>query len=508
MNEPSRTSYLAAPVLLRLHPGLVLALVIAAVFGIYLEMINDGMVPDATDWAMYVMHARNIITGHPYAETGYIFQPESSYMGANSYPSGFPLMLVPFYVAFGFKVRVFKVVSDVALALSLWPIYIFSRRFVAPQNALLIVVATAFCFEYVVTQNTINSDAPYQLLSFAALVFLFWIYDRGNDVYRGWIWGALAGLLCAAAYLIRPVGAALLLAVAATELARRRKLSVFAVALLVTFASLVLINNAIFHKDDAYKSQFIFSSVLIARHAITYLGLLSYVFANPLSHALRYLLWLPSVLLALLGLWTSVQRKGLTLVESYWVIMLGVLFVYHIPNARYLLPLLPIYLVYTVLGAEAVLQQVPQAYRSGLRLLGVVALLLAPAINLARIRTFNQETLIARPTFDHLCQQIGARTGAHEYLLFWNPRVLALYTNRPSSTYPLSNPLQVQRFLNRIQPNYIVYEKDWKEDRKFLAPVIEAQPQRYVTVYENAQFKLMEVVGAPNRRLNPPAPIP
>jgi hypothetical protein len=203
------------------------------------------------------------------------------------------------------------------------------------------------------------------------------------------------------------------------------------------------------------------------------------------------------MLLAGLGIWAGIRRNGLTLVEFYGAILLGVLCVYWVPNARYLLPLMPIFLVYILMGAVTALARVPQNYRAVLQAAGVVLLLAAPAANLAHIRDGNRDTLIATPAFNQLVQQIEAVTGAHDYVIFWNPRVLALYTGRSSSPYPLAGPAGVQRFVDRVQPQYVVLDKDWEGDRQYLAPAIDSQAQRYVTVFENSQFRLDRVVGVP-----------
>ncbi len=475
---------------MKVRPGIVAALIVVAVFCVYLATMTDGMVPSATDWAMYVMHARNILHGRPYAETPYVVYPETIYEGANSYPSGFPLMLAPVYAVFGLNIRAFKIVSDAALALSLLPIYLLSRRYLSPLSAMLIMLATAFGSLYVTSQNTVNSDGPYQFLSFAAMVLVLWLYDRGKD---NWLWGFGAGLVLAACYLTRPIGIALVLGVAIADVLRRRRISAFVIFLLGTFVLLVLVNNSMFHKDSAYKDQFVLSPVLIVKHAIAYLGYLSYLFANPFSNVFRYLLWVPSMLLALVGIWSIVRRKGFTLVEFYWPLLGAVLCAYWVPNARYLLPLLPIFLIYIFVGAQTALERIPPSYRVWLQVAAAALLLAAPAMNLLRIRTFNQDTLIATPAFNQLCEQIGTRTGAHDFVMFWNPRVLALYTGRSSSPYPVSDAPAVQRFVDRVQPKYVVLDKNWEGDRQYLAPVMDSQPLRYATIYENEQFKLARV---------------
>ena len=103
-----------------LVPGLAAVFLAGLLFFFAIEL-TPGIHSDGTDWAMYVMHARNIVTGHPYAETGYVFQRESTTEeGANAYPSGVPLLLVPLYALKGFDLKLFKILNAAFLALSLW----------------------------------------------------------------------------------------------------------------------------------------------------------------------------------------------------------------------------------------------------------------------------------------------------------------------------------------------------------------------------------------------------
>src|ERR1700742_4260616 len=88
---------------------------------LYLALVTPGVDPITTDWAMYVMHARNIATGHAYADTVYVYQPETAMYGASTYPSGYALLLTPVYALFGVNILAFKIVTDLALSLSLWP---------------------------------------------------------------------------------------------------------------------------------------------------------------------------------------------------------------------------------------------------------------------------------------------------------------------------------------------------------------------------------------------------
>ena len=471
------------------------AFIVAIAFCVYFAVLSNGVGMQGTDWAMYVMHARNILHGRAYADTPYVFQPEANFQGPRSYPSGFALLLVPLYAIFGMSIKAFKIAVDAELALSLVPIYLFCRRYVSTWSALCIIVATAFGWGYMQAQNELGSDAQYQLLSFAAIVLLLWMYEGGKDNAQGWFWGVLCGAIAAVAYLSRPIGLALVVAVAIADVLRRRRISIFLIAFLLSIASFVLINNALFHKDSSYSDEFTFSLRLIASHAVDYFIGLSEVFTNPVSNQFRHLAWAPFVLLTATGVWTKIRRTGLSFVELYCAVVLAVLCVYWLSNTRYLLPVLPIFLCYAALGLGVLIDRLPAQFRLVVWLAAAAALLVAPSFNLLRIQSFRHDTLAETPDFRQLCAELGAKTGAHDYVLFWNPRVLALYTDRPASAYPLVPQEDLQRYVDRVQPNYIVIDRQWDQDQQYLSPMMDARPGKYVPVFENQRFKIEQVVN-------------
>ncbi len=202
---------------------------------LYLALATPGVDPITTDWAMYVMHARNIATGHAYADTFYVYQPEVAATGGATYPSGYPLLLAPVYAIFGMNILAFNIVTDLALSLSLWPIYLLFRRYLGLAQSLLLTTAFGFSAAYLTLQDKLGSDALYQLVSFAALVFVIRVFESGRDVSSPWRSGALAGLLLAGVEITRPVGLSLALAVLAYDALNRRRPTRFALALLAAF---------------------------------------------------------------------------------------------------------------------------------------------------------------------------------------------------------------------------------------------------------------------------------
>jgi len=473
---------------------------LAAAFVVFLyaflaAQLSPGMHSEGTDWAMYVTHARNIVKGLPYAQTGYVFQPESTTeAGANSYPSGYPLLLAPLYAVFGLNIRLFKLVNVAFLVLSLWPVYWYARRTLPPLYSLLLIVSLGFSTLFLGIFDMIGSDAPYQLVSFRVLLLLLHIYDRRLNETNSWKWGLLAGFSIAGAYFIRPFGLAFLLAAAGTELLRKRRLTAFLVAIITALAPLVLLNNLLLYRDSSYAHQFTWSIPLIARHAVAHAGYLSYVFANPLSQHFRYLLWAATLLLALFAFWKRV-RDGLGIAELYLLAILAAIGVYWSPSPRYLLCVMPVYMVYMFEGFRTLVARAPRRFVRPLEVAAAALLLFAPAANAVLLRPDANDTLVTAPNYEELCAVVRRQTAPDALVIFWNPRVFALSTERHSSGWPAEGPPErMIQYLRRVLPDYIVADKSRPDDRRYLIPLLAAAPLRLTTVYENGQFSLIRML--------------
>ncbi|MGA7241504.1 MAG: glycosyltransferase family 39 protein [Bryobacteraceae bacterium] len=464
---------------------------------LYFALATPGVDPITTDWAMYAMHARNIATGHAYADTFYVYQPEVAATGGATYPSGYPLLLAPVYAIFGMKILAFKIVTDLALSLSLWPIYLFFRRYLGLAQSLLLTTALGFSAAYLTLQDKLGSDALYQLVSFATLVFVIRVFESGRDVSSPWRAGALAGLLLAAVEITRPVGLSLAFAVLAYDALNRRRPNRFAFALLAAFIPVLVLNSLLAHKDSSYAEQFDFSIGHAAHNVVAYVAGFSDVFANPFSHKLRYALWAVFTPLAIFGFATSL-RKVNPVPALYAALMLGVLAIYWTPNMRYLAPLYPIYLLFAALGWRRFMLATPAQWKRPAQAAAIAGLLAAPLLSVAAIRP-NPDTLITDPNFTQLVGYVRANAAPRDLIVFWNARVLGLAADRPSSAYPSASPIyedsspeKVLRYLDRVRPSYVVLDGGFPQDERYLAEAIAMAPARFNTVYQNARFRLMQ----------------
>ena len=479
----------------RFVPGIVIAFLIClAIF--FTAELTPGINSQATDWAMYVMHARNIATGHPYTDTGYIFQPESATeVGANAYPSGFPLILTPFYAVEGFDLHLFKLLNVALLVLSLWPAYLYARRTLSQISSLILIAAFGFSWLFFTNFDGVGSDAPYELVSLWVLLFLLRIYDRQWNETKPWLWGLCAGLAIAGAYLIRPFGIAFLLAIAGVDIWHKRKITAFLLAAAAAFVPVLLLNNLLFHTDGGYTHQFTFSPSAILHHALDYAGFFSYVFANPVSKLFRYGLWVLSLIPVLFG-FVKRLRQGLQLTELYVLILLGVDCLYWATTARYLLPIMPIYMVYMFEGFQAIAERFPRRLALPLKVVAAALVLFAPAANAFLMRSDRADTLVTAPAYESLCAAVRRQTPPQALFLFWNPRVFALSTSRLASGWPEGKPEDMIHYVQRVHPAYVVEDKTHSDDQKFLIPVLTAPTIHSTTIYENDRFRLLQLSEA------------
>jgi hypothetical protein len=173
--------------------------------------------PWGDDWAQYVSHARNLATGRAYSDTGYIFNPDEPHVGPPSYSPGLPLLLAPIVKVFGLDIIALKSVSLVCMSAAIFVTFMLFR------DALGAGVAAGAAFLFGLHEvswslrDNIISEPPYILWTLLALYFAS---RRTQD--RGIATGILCGLFAYAAYVTRPIGIVLIIALVLYEIAQRR----------------------------------------------------------------------------------------------------------------------------------------------------------------------------------------------------------------------------------------------------------------------------------------------
>jgi hypothetical protein len=148
-----------------------------------------------------------------------------------------------------------------------------------------------------------------------------------------------------------------------------------------------------------------------------------------------------------------------------------------------------LYLVYVFEGAT----WLDSRLKTGGWILGAACLMLAAGAtgNVRGMEKGPYARGVAQSTFTSACSFIRANSDRDALIVSWNPRVLALYTDRRSAWYPeAADDAEFDRYLEQIAADYVLVYLAGEEDMQWLAPHIAHEPERFVPIFSNADFVL------------------
>ncbi|HUE97310.1 MAG TPA: glycosyltransferase 87 family protein [Longimicrobiaceae bacterium] len=170
------------------------------------------------DNAQYYALTRALATGRGYVDLVTPGTPPYT-----QYPPGYPALLVPFYILFDGSYVALKLVSMLAAAALLWAAYLVARR--DPAVPGWVAAATVWMVglyePFQLYAHRVLSDMPFVALAVLALAVLQRAAgeERGDRLDRDWLIGCALAL---AAFYVRTAAVALLAAIVAWALLRRR----------------------------------------------------------------------------------------------------------------------------------------------------------------------------------------------------------------------------------------------------------------------------------------------
>lgn len=442
------------------------------------------------DFAMYLAHAENLIQGEPYADTGYVVNPARPRLGPVQYPPGWPLLLAGPMAAFGVDLD-HHAVEGLEL-LKLWLLLLFvaflavvhalARRRAGPTGAvgavcvLLAVGLNPYLWDI---KSALLSEIPFCLFLYAALLLIDRLSEgpaasparagratppRGLDLPSAGL-ALAAGTCLYLAYAMRTVALVAIPAVVLHDLVRNRRLRAATLLVLLVVGPAVLAQNQAFDVLSGYGAG-VQAGVAAGTGAGPTApgagpagGQLAALAGNALHNLPRmplYLGWawgggLPQGVDPLLSLllfaaaavgFVAVVRERIGISEVFAVVYLGGLAV--LPpsyvDLRRLVPLLPLFFLYVVrgLGTLGALgrPRLATAVRAG------TALLLTAAYAGAYLQ-FERGPLtdgVHTPEARQLFEAVRDEVPADGLCLFFKPRVLALFADRPAAGFWESDP--------------------------------------------------------------------
>ena len=203
----------------------VVALLLVAVLAFQLATLREGVKLSGGDPALYIHHAKNLVEGRPYADTGYLQNPRYA-LHPQAYPPGYPLLLAPVYAAFGLNYAAMKIELVLCFVASL-AVMVFLFRHVLPFPYLLALIAAVGFNPYLCEwKDAIMADFPFVFFCLASLLAYQQAQAAASVSSRKVMgWAVLAGACACSAVLTRMIGVVLIPTLLLYDLARFRKLS-------------------------------------------------------------------------------------------------------------------------------------------------------------------------------------------------------------------------------------------------------------------------------------------
>jgi 4-amino-4-deoxy-L-arabinose transferase-like glycosyltransferase len=475
------------------------SIVIAGIGIFYFLTIREGQ--QWGDFSQYIQHAKNIVEGKSYGDTGYIFNP-SVPCASNFYPPVFPLLLSPVYRLFGFNLTIMKVGMIGLFMASLVAIYFLFKPEAPFLYVILVIGLTGFNPFFWNFKETIVSDIPFLLFSFMCLCTLTVSYrSRDFRLSRAF----LGALLLYLAFGTRTLGIILLFALIVYDMIQYRRPSSFLLKIIGIFAVFVALQQFVFRGFPNYSSEFFFSFKSMARNSMAYGRFLALFWHNGYSGVCTIALFLCLLGLAMLG-YVKKVREDLSISEIY-VFVYGLALVIWPPHGeRYLMPVIPLFLLYVFLGVDRIGDR-PVIKRG-------VFYVIVSAICLSYIGKYttkdfgcidgvtNRECI---EFFEHVRQEIDST----DIVIFNRPRDLFLYTGRKSAVFPLdkSREKDVFDYFESISADYIVVgaerltidlgtgeAKAFGPDQEHVIPFIRRYSSRFRLTYRNKGFSIYEII--------------
>jgi Dolichyl-phosphate-mannose-protein mannosyltransferase len=458
------------------------------------------------DFALYIMNAKNIALGLPYAKTDYIFNPEHAVSPA-AYPQGLPLLLAPLYAIFGLDLVKMKIACIAAFILFLVVFYRIARRAVSPTFALAVTAAIGVHPFIVDSENSLGSEYLFMFFCYAALDQL----DRLEQTQARTPWIAVlaigaTALTVACAYLTRSAGAVLFPAALISIYYSKRLLSKTTGALVgaaVIIAAIQFTYPADVGTYVHYFDRFTFHGVLtsIKRYLSVRTALLGT--ATDDYPGISVILASVLVLFGLVGFIERVRSRT-SVFESFFLLYILLLLVFPITveAARYSMPLWPLLFLYCAIGITICRRWLSQRSQQVMAAVVFLTLIALYGWQYASTGFGPIPFSVDAPPSQGLLDAIRTKLGKDDRLLTRKPTIIALYTGHEATVWPEGfTDDDLWSYMARLKVRFVVQDIYHLGVHKVASDPLDAFIRRnradLEPIFTNAWFNLYRV--APSR---------
>ena len=435
-------------------------------------------------------------------------------------------MLAPLYAMFGLDLLPMKVglcvlaVASMGVAAAL-----FRDRLTPPYLTALVAVFGLSPYLTELTNNVL-SDIPFTLLTLLGLLALDRTYRAAPLSGRQGCWAVFGLLAMGGAVITRALGLALPVAVLGYDLLRFRRLPGGTLALTAVAAALCFcffVGQSAVVADAAEVGREGIEAegsggggnygALFQQNALARLSELPRMVAtSAYGYAKQSRIYWHGEAEPLPGLATALQllllalagagyvlclRRSLTLTEVFLLVYGAALLPWGFVVPRHVLPLVPLLLFYALTALAWLDVRMRRRVGAGV---------LLPALALTTLTTYGLSyahlefdrtsegplSPDALATYEHIRQH----TAPDAVIIFRRPRVLALYTGRPSAIYHQASDAELFAYLHRIGAGYVL--EGGHQPGSPVRALTERHPERFRLVFKRGEYELYRLT--PRRR--------
>ncbi len=434
-------------------------LIILCLIGTFqLVTIRPGLL-GAEDSALYLSHARNIALGRPYLATGYIYSIETAGYSPSAYPPVFPVMLAPLFRFNGTSPEAYKILMVCVVVLCLFAITLFYRDKIGPTYLLLLLILLGFNPYLTELKNDILSDIPFLLFLYVA----FLLFGEGREPNAEWSSylprAIFAGFFSYMAYGTRAIGVGVILCVIAFSLMRYRKVTRFVITAALTFAVFAGLQSILVSVNSDYLHIAVFKWRSLLQNLHFYAGMTSYLWDGGVGSFARLAVFGFATLLALIGAFSK-RRNSLDLGTIFFFGYGVFLLLWPIGQARYLLPLIPVYFYLITCGLLTVSRFVSSRSQTAAKLTVAVVIGILMLTYVAKYTHSDfgpSSDAWDSPSAMQLYTLVQRSTPKDAVILAGAPRALALYTGRRTAQFPEAlNQESLTKYIAKIGATHLL----------------------------------------------------
>ncbi len=501
VNNPSDVSETAS------NSNWITSMVVLIIGGFYLLTIRQGHFW-GDDYSVYIQNAKNIVDGVDYNTTSYLYL--APYIGPGSYPPIFPLFLAPVYRLFGINLTAMKVEIILALVFSLLLLARLLKQYLSLKEQIILLAMVGLNPIFWEIKDRIQSE-PLFFVTINLSVYLVCRFYASNA--NGWAklaYVLVTGVSFYLAYGTRSVGLLLLPCLALYDIFRKGRLSLpsfYAVGVATVTIALVLLQSLLLPRGHSYIEQvqpgsqhFLYNwMVFIRDNVLRYTFSMTELWDNIYSKLPRIGLTILMSILAVIGFIAQAKRK-ITFMELF--VSLYAICIVIVPmtgGIRYMLPIVPFYLFYSLQGIKAL------PPKNGFR--NVVIALVAISVVATYAASYSTQNFkeipngVTKAEAIEFFNYVKTQTNENDVFIFTKPRALALFTGRKSSFFPLKmNDKEVWQYFKTVNATYLVVGPAGVEphEQVFFKGFVSRNKIHFHEVYTNPDFVIYRILDMPS----------